>query len=69
MTEKTLVLDPRIYKKAAISQAMKDYRQIAKITVEKDPHSIIVKIKDFPQEHTNTITYEFCNYVLWKMGN
>ncbi|MFA6449197.1 MAG: HxsD-like protein [bacterium] len=69
MKERTLTLDDRLYGTVAVKAAIKDYLRVADLTMEKKDHAITVTFGSWPKEYENTIEFEFCNYVLWKMRN
>ncbi len=69
MKAKTLTLDDRLYGTGAVKAAIKDYSRVADLTMGKKDHAITVTIGNWPEEYENTIEFEFCNYVLWKMRN
>ena len=69
MNARILVLDDRLYGAAAVKAAMKDYSGAADMNMERKDHAITVTINNWPEEYEDTIEFEFCNYLLWKMRN
>ena len=69
MTATAIALDARIYKQAAVNAAVREYKQLARVSVESHAGTLLITFKDYPQEYKDTIAHEFCNYVLWKLGN
>lgn len=69
MNARTLTLDDRLYGPAAVKAAIKDYSGVAGLKMGKKDHAITVTIENWPEEYEDTIEFEFCNYLLWKMRN
>lgn len=67
MAAKTVTLDKRIYKPGAVKAAIKDYSGVSDMSMESEGEAIVVTIGNWPEEYEDTMEFEFCNYVLWKM--
>jgi hypothetical protein len=67
--EKTVLLDPRIYKPSAIKSAIKDYSHTVEFESFEQDGKIVIKMRNYPEELSETLAFEFCNYVLWKLKN
>jgi hypothetical protein len=66
---RTVRLDEKIYRAAAVKAAIRDYSEVSDMKMEKKDGAITVTIENWPEEYEETIELEFCNYILWKMRN
>jgi hypothetical protein len=66
---KTMILDAGIYKAAAVRKAISDYSRFAQFKMHEDDGRIRVEISKIADDVKDTLEYEFCNYILWKLRN
>lgn len=61
---KTIRFDKEVYSKNAIDTAIKDYKSICSIHMHEKDSSFVVCMDLENTEDKNSISDEFCNYVL-----
>ncbi|MAG50268.1 hypothetical protein CL621_01345 [archaeon] len=61
-------LNEKFYKKEAIKESLKDFKEVCEGKIERDEQGNF-KIILIPKEETEKLKEEFCNYVLGLMKN